>query len=259
MVMKSFNNSFKIPSKGALNNLKNRVFDILFPPVCFITGDRVESWGAISPRYWKNIAFIAHPFCDQCSVPFDFAANDAVGDIKCPSCMEKSPAFDKSRAAMRYDEYSRRIILPFKHGDQTHLVRSIALWMGRAGEDLIDKTDIFVPVPLHRTRLWKRRYNQSLIIAERLAKNHKKGLMRDGLKRIKATAPQGHKKKKERFDNVKDAFSITPLMAAQIHGKTICLVDDVFTTGATLNECARVLKQAGAAHVFTLCLARTAQ
>lgn len=240
-----------------LYSKSGQVFDIIFPPTCFITGERVESWGDVSPTYWKELRFIAYPYCDQCGVAFDFNEKpQQTVRLKCPDCLENQPAFDRSRAALKYDTHSRRLILPFKHADQTHLVHTIGRWMAQSGRELIESSDFLMPVPLHRSRLWRRRYNQSLIIANFLAKKFDKPVLIDDLLRIRATDPQGHKSKKDRRRNLKSAFALKPSSEGLIRGKTICLIDDVMTSGATLDECAAVLKAAGAEQVFTVTLAR---
>ena len=142
---------------------------------------------------------------------------------------------------MLYDDASKRLILSFKHGDRTHLAKTLAGWMHRAATELWEQTDFIVPVPLHRWRLYKRRYNQAALLTQTLGKS---------------TQTQGHMNRKERQANVKGAFKINPRCAEQIKDKNILLIDDVLTTGATLNECCETLLDAGAKSVSALTLAR---
>ncbi len=174
------------------------------------------------------------------------------------------------RAALVYDDISRQIILRFKHGDQAHAARAFVPWLVSAGRDLFGGVegvssahpssaphDFIVPVPLHFTRLIKRRYNQAALIGRFLSEAVKIPTQNNMLKRIKATAPQGHKNAAARHDNVKNAFVVPDKMRPLLQGKSILLVDDVYTTGATVNACAKALRKAGAARVDVLSIART--
>jgi ComF family protein len=155
---------------------------------------------------------------------------------------------------MLYDDGSRKLVLGFKHGDRTYAAGALAAWMHRAADEFISAADFLVPVPLHRWRLFKRRYNQSSLLAHALGRLAGKPVLPHLLRRIRATPSQGHRKRKERQENVRGAFAITG--HEQIAGKNIVLVDDVLTTGATVEECSRVLLDAGAARVDVLVLSR---
>ena len=187
-------------------------------------------------------------------MPFDI---DPGGETICGPCHAKAPDFDRARALLRYDDASKSLILGFKHGDRLDRAPAFARWLERTGRPLLVETDMIVPVPLHRWRLWKRRYNQAAILAERLARLC--GRPHDPLllERKRATPSQGEMPSaKARRRNVLGAFRVPPGKTAQVRGRNILLVDDVFTTGATLNACARALKRAGAARVDALTLAR---
>jgi ComF family protein len=153
-----------------------------------------------------------------------------------------------------YDDASRKLILRFKHGDQLQAVRTLTPWLAEAGADVLASADIIMPVPLHRWRLLKRRYNQSALLARALGKLTGKTVMMHVLCRTRATPPQGYLKRVDRIENVKGAFMVGDVAA--ISGKTVLLIDDVFTTGATLNVCAQALMHAGAASVDVLTVAR---
>ena len=156
---------------------------------------------------------------------------------------------------MRYDDASRRLILAFKHGDRLHLAPAFGGWMRRAGTDLLAEADLIVPVPLHWSRLFARRYNQAALLAHAIHAAGGPPVGADWLIRRRRTPSQGKRNAAARERNVRAAFAVRP--GRPVKGRRIVLVDDVFTTGATVGECARVLRRAGAARVDVLTLART--
>ncbi len=157
---------------------------------------------------------------------------------------------------MLYNDASKRLVLSFKHSDRTHPAKALAAWMARSAQEMMQEADGIVPVPLHRWRLFKRRYNQAALLAHGLGQISAKPVLIDALLRIKPTPIQGHRNRKERFENVRGAFALNPSIKIPIQDKTLILVDDVLTTGATVNECSRVLLKAGAKTVHVLTLAR---
>jgi len=169
----------------------------------------------------------------------------------------RRPAYDHARAPMAYDDGSRALILSFKHGGRTEGLASFAAQMRRAGRDFLPEADLLVPVPLHPTRLIKRRYNQATLLARALAKITPARFAPDILFRSRRTDSQGGFNARARVENVRGAFSVK--QSEPIRGRRIVLIDDVFTTGATLESCARTLKRAGAAQVDGICLARVAK
>ena len=233
--------------------MSKKAINFILPPICPVTGELVDENGMVSSEFWQSLSFINAPYCDKCGAPFAFEA----GDMQCGLCLDTPPLYNKARAALAYNDASRDIILKFKHGDQTHAVKAFTPWLVSAGRDLLETCDIIIPVPLHPIRLIKRRYNQADLIARELHKLFAdKHYLFDGLKRIKNTASQGHKKKNERKSNIARAFAINQKYTNTIQGKTVLIIDDVHTTGATLNECAKTLYKGGAAHVNVLTLAR---
>lgn len=175
----------------------------------------------------------------------------------CLGCIADPPKFSAARAVMVYDDGCKNFILRFKHGDRLHPVPAIAKWMYRVGKDLCDEADLIVPVPLHRWRLFKRRYNQSALLAQSLGKLCNKRLCADALKRIRATKPQGKLSRKQRQKNVHGSIEANKNRLEFIKDRVIVLIDDVFTTGATVNECSKVLIEAGAKKVYVLTIAKT--
>lgn len=225
--------------------------NLLLPPRCVATGEIVEAQGLISAQSWVEIDFISDPCCAQCGLPFPY---DVGAEALCGACLEDPPLFSKARAAVVYNDSSRKLILRFKHGDRLQSVDTFATWMIRAGADIIHTADVIVPVPLHRSRLWRRRYNQSALLAQAIGKRRGIACCVDALARTRPTPPQKGLGRRGRKENVRKAFQIR--RPQDVKDKCVLLIDDVFTSGATLNECARVLKSAGAKDVIVLALAR---
>jgi ComF family protein len=174
----------------------------------------------------------------------------------CAFCLQDPPPYTKARSVWRYDDASAAMILKFKHGDALHLAPLLGGFLSRTGHDILQDADLLIPVPLHRWRLLKRRYNQAGLLAKIIAKQTGITLAPHLLQRSRATETQGHKNTAERKNNIRDAFHLLPKDTAKITGKRIVLIDDVYTSGATVNECTRVLLNHGAAQVNVLCLAK---
>lgn len=238
-------------SGGAgLRSAFGRVLDLLLPPRCLACGDVVAA-GDLCAACWGGIGFIGPPLCARCGHPFTFAEEGSL----CPECAATPPVFGRARAAMRYDEASRNLVLAFKHGDRTHGAPAFGRWMRRAGAELLEDADFLLPVPLHWTRLFHRRYNQSALLAHAVHAAGGPPVAADWLLRKRRTPPQGKLNGAARDANVKGAFALRRGRA--VDGLRLVLVDDVFTSGATVRECARILLRAGAARVDVLTLART--
>lgn len=228
------------------------LLDVAFPPEHFDGGGASGSAG-LSAGAWAKVTFLEDPVCDGCGAPFAYALGDGV---RCPPCLARPRAFDRARAACLYDEHSRELILPFKHADRPELGELFAVWLGRAASDLFDGAEVVAPVPLHPGRLWRRRYNQAAEMARPLARSRGLPFAPDALRRKRATDSQGAKSGGARRRNVAGAFDLTPSGRRRIEGRRVLLVDDVMTTGATLEACARALKAAGAAAVDAAVVAR---
>ncbi len=184
-------------------------------------------------------------------MPFEFDPG-----VRCGACLARPRAFDRARAACLYDEVSREPILKLKHADRLDLAPLLARWVSRAAWPLIEGADIIVPVPLHRGRLLRRRFNQAAEIARPLARLTGLTYRPDALVRARATDSQAGKSRSGRRRNVAAAFAVPTARAAQVADKRVLLVDDVLTTGATAEGCARALKSAGAACVDLAVVAR---
>lgn len=227
------------------------LLDALLPPRCLCCGGAVDRQGGLCPGCWTALNFIAPPVCACCGLPFEYAAED--GNL-CGACLAEPPAFTRARAVLVYDDGSRPLVLSFKHGDRIHAAAAFGAWLARAGAELLTDADLLVPVPLHRGRLFRRRYNQAALLTQAMSKRTGVPTIPDLLLRQRATPTQGGLDRKGRHRNVKGAFRLRPGLS--VAGKRVIVVDDVLTTGATLAECARVLTKAGAARVDVLTLAR---
>jgi len=242
------------PSSNVLRRAGNGLLDFLFPPLCIQCREHVGEAGGLCAQCWGAISFIEGPTCATCGLPFDMPV---FGETKCAACHADPPDFDKARAIMRYDEASKGAILALKHADRLDLVPSFVRWLERVGTTILAECDLIVPVPLHRSRLWSRRYNQSAELARTLSRLCRKTYAPNVLVRVRRTPSQGEMPSASaRRRNVAGAFMVRPQIRDQVIGRSILIVDDVLTTGATVDSCARVLKRCGAKAVFVLALAR---
>ena len=228
-----------------------RAIDIVLPPQSLVTGS-LET-GGIEGDIWAKVKFLDEPCCACCGFPFEFDEGD---NALCGRCIVKQPDYDMARAGFEYDEVSRSLVLGFKHGGRTEGLHMFAGHMHRAGRKCLEGANYIVPVPLHTSRRIKRRYNQSVLLARALAKISAPIFDPDILIRHRATATQGGRSAAGRRRNVQGAFKVREVAIERIKESKIVLIDDVITTGATLESCARALKRAGAANVSALTLAR---
>lgn len=241
------------PARNLLRSTAIRLLDAVLPPRCLKCGELVEAQGGVCPACWQGLRFLAPPACACCGQPFEF---DQGAGALCAACLAAPPAFDRARAVFRYDEASRELILAFKHADRTSSAPAFAAWLARAGAELLPETELIVPVPLHWSRLFSRRYNQSALLALALGRLTGKPVAPDILVRRRATPKQGRLGRLARARNVAGAFALHPRHGVQVAGKRVLLIDDVVTTGATISGCTRTLLQGGASGVDVLALAR---
>src|SRR5437763_16024513 len=234
-----------------LRRIGRAVVDGILPPRWLACGMIVDEPDTLCGRCWAGMTFFAPPWCAICGLPFPHPMGE---DAVCADCARQRPSWDRARAVMRYDKHSRHLVLALKHGDRTHVAKALGRWMRRAGAELLEGADIIVPVPLHWTRLFERRYNQAGLLAHAIRAAGGPPVAPDWLVRRRRTPSQGRLGPTARARNVRGAFAVH--RGREVKDKRIVLVDDVLTTGATVEECARVLRRAGAAFVGVLTLAR---
>ena len=226
--------------------------DTALPRLCPACRDLITDRG-VCPACWSKLAFIAAPYCPRLGIPF---AYDPGPGILSMQAIADPPAFGRARAAVRYDDVARALVHAFKYGDRLDLAPLLGGWMTRAGAELLDGADALVPVPLHWRRLWTRRFNQSAALAAAISRHCGVAVAHGALRRVKATQQQVGLSRSERAGNVQGAFRVAPDAKAEVAGRRLVLVDDVLTSGATADACARALMRAGAAQVDVLVLAR---
>ncbi|MFC3712212.1 double zinc ribbon domain-containing protein [Sphingoaurantiacus capsulatus] len=225
--------------------------DLLLPPRCAACGTIVDAQGSFCLKCWSDLPFITAPMCASCGLPFETPQPES---RQCGACLAKPPRYT-ARAALAYEGPAREIVLRLKHSDRQHLAADMAGHLRRAAGELPDDA-LIVPVPLHRWRLWRRGYNQAAELAKALSKATGKPLLVDVLVRHRATKSSQGLNPTQRRRNLAGAFVLNPRAKPLIAAKCIILVDDVLTTGATANACARVLLRGGATSVRLLALAR---
>ena len=236
---------------GAARRLGAYALDLLLPPRCPACREIVENPNRFCLNCWAGLTFLTDPVCAGCGAPFEI---DRGPDARCGACLETPPRFAAARAALAYDGSARTVLLAFKHGDRQHLVEIMAPQLVRAGRDWFGPETVLVPVPLHRWRLWKRGFNQAALLARAVSRRTGSPLAVNALVRVRATRSSQGMGRRARADNVRGAFRVAA--PAAIKAKEIILIDDVLTTGATVEACTRTLLRGGAKQVRVLTWAR---
>ena len=245
--------------RGALNacrdafaHLPKLALDVALPTLCVSCREPVDGEG-VCAACWAKLSFIAPPFCPRLGIPFVY---DPGPELLSMEAIASPPAYQRARAAVRYDDVARTLVHSLKYQDRTDLAPAMGRWMARAGQELLGEADVLVPVPLHWRRGWSRRYNQSGALARVISRQTGVKLASEALRRVRATEQQIGLSRTQRASNVQGAFKVAPERSADIAGRRVVLVDDVLTSGATTDACARALLRARAAQVDVLVFAR---
>lgn len=235
--------------------LINGVASAIWPQRSLVTGDELAGPGALEPELWAKLQFLAPPWCACCGTAFDIAVEP--GQL-CAACLVSPPRYDMARAPLAYGDVARDMVLALKRQGRRDGLALMARWMAKAGAEALADARLITPVPLHYLRLVRRGFNQSGWLAAALGRETGIPVSPDALKRIKATPSQAGKTADGRRRNVEGAFRVRALARRRVAGGVVVLVDDVMTTGATVEACALALKRAGASRVHVLTLARVA-
>lgn len=230
-----------------------RARDLIAPPLCLACRRPVASDGGLCAPCWRELRFIDKPYCSVLGTPF---AYDIGPEAISADAIANPPVFDRARAAAVYTGPARDLVHRLKYSDRADLARWLGRWMVRAGRDLLTDADVILPVPLYRGRLWVRRFNQAALLAQAIGKLADVPVETSWLQRSRATDSQVGLTANQRKTNVRGAFRVCLPVDRDLKNKRIVLVDDVLTTGSTVEACARALRRAGAKRVDVLVFAR---
>ena len=239
--------------RGGFRAVWRAVLDTALPPLCPSCREPLGDGAGLCAACWSKLSLIEPPYCARLGIPFTYDPGPGLLSME---AMAHPPAYDRARAAVRYDEVARKLVLAFKFADRLDFAPMMGRWMARAGSELLTDADALMPVPLHWRRLWARRFNQAAALSGAISNISGVPVLYDVLKRVRATPQQVGLSKAQRADNVQGAFRVPDSEKASVLGRRIVLVDDVLTSGATVDTCARALLRAGAAHVDVPVFAR---
>jgi ComF family protein len=249
----------KTPSRSIVGHLRGAwrqatkfALDIALPTLCVACREPVDGEG-VCAECWAKLSFIEPPYCPRLGIPFVY---DPGPELLSMEAIANPPAYQRARAAVRYDDVARTLVHALKYHDRTDLAPTMGRWMARAGRELLAEADVLVPVPLHWQRGWSRRYNQAGALAQAIGRQSGVKVAAEALRRVRATAQQIGLSRAQRASNVQGAFKVAADRMADIQGRRVVLIDDVLTSGATSDTCARALLRAKAAQVDVLVFAR---
>lgn len=243
------------PASGlaVLRTVTRLAIGLIYPPTCAGCGAATADPGALCPACWSGLRLIEAPLCPRYGTPF--ALDLGIGPLLSPRAIAEPPVFARARAVALYDTVARGLVHRLKYEDRLDLARTMARMMTASGRELIAEADCIVAVPLHRGRLWSRRFNQAALLARPIAKQAGLSFEPHALARVRATRSQVGLSRAGRAQNLQGAFRVPPAQRARLAGRNVLLVDDVTTTGATGNAAARALLRGGAARVDLLTFA----
>jgi len=241
--------------RGLVSRAARLALDIALPTLCVSCREPVDGEG-VCATCWAKLSFIEPPYCPRLGIPFVY---DPGPELLSMEAIANPPAYQRARAAVRYDDVARTLVHSLKYQDRTDLAPAMGRWMARAGRNLLEGADMLVPVPLHWRRAWRRRYNQSGALARVI--EGQTGVLVNGevLRRVRATEQQIGLSRAQRATNVQGAFQVSTDRQSDVQGRRIVLIDDVLTSGATVDACARALLRAKAAQVDVLVFARVVE
>jgi len=240
---------------GAVRGVLRSALDLALPRLCPACRETVEGRG-LCASCWSKLSFITRPYCERLGIPFVYDPGPGILSME---AIADPPSYNRARAAVRFDEISRALVHALKYGDRLDLAPMMGRWVAQAGRELLADADALVPVPLHWRRQWARRFNQSAMLAATISAASGVPIAAGALKRVKATVQQVGLSRAERGDNIQGAFRVPETGKAAVAGRRLVLIDDVLTSGATVEGCARALLRAGAANVDVLIFARVAE
>jgi ComF family protein len=229
--------------------------DLALPRLCAVCREPVEGQG-LCAACWSKLSFITRPYCERLGIPFVYDPGPGILSME---AIADPPAYQRARAAVRFDEISRALVHALKYGDRLDLAPMMGRWLSQAGRELLSDADALVPVPLHCRRRWARRFNQSAVLAAEVSAASGVPIAAGALKRVKFTAQQVGLSRSQRAANVQGAFRVPAEGKAAVAGRRLLLIDDVLTSGATVEGCAKALLRAGARSVDVLVFARVAE
>ncbi|WP_444461106.1 ComF family protein [Rhodobacter capsulatus] len=228
----------------------------VFPPRCICCGAAVGSDDGLCPACWREMSFLAGTVCDCCGTPLP---GEDAGPVLCDDCLTRPRPWGRGRAAFLYDGTGRKLVLQLKHADRLDLVPPLAAMLARAVQPILRPKMLVAPVPLHRLRLLRRKFNQSAMLAQALAREGGMACLPDLFLRTRATAAMEGMTRAERRSNLDGAIAVNPKYRDRIRGRQLLVIDDVLTSGATLETTAAAALAAGAAGVSVAVLARVAR
>jgi ComF family protein len=248
----SATSGFAARTRSGVRTLLAACADLIVPPCCLVCRTALGAHHLLCAPCWREVHFIRPPLCDVLGMPLPF---DTGGRMVSAAAAAHPPAYDRARAVAHYSGAMRTLIHQFKYADRHDARALFGRWLAEAGRDLIDGINVVVPVPLSRWRLLSRRFNQAAILAQELSRPTGLAVGLHLLQRARFTKPQVGLTRDQRRRNLGGAFRVPRSRQASLEGRNVLLIDDVITTGATVEACARTLKRAGAARVDVLALA----